>query len=131
MLMLTTVCPVQTNPVPMGKRHSIISRIRSHNASPEAILLQDPLVHAAIIFGRGRFQNGVIVQPKQPFEPNDEAKLEEFRNAIWCVHSFSLHQNQCVEPLVVCRPTVERANNFAPSHSRIFKEVRRHTVRTM
>ncbi|KAL1938320.1 hypothetical protein VTO73DRAFT_11771 [Trametes versicolor] len=76
----------KTNPVPM-----------------EAILLQDPLVHAAIIFGRGRFQNGVIVQPKQPLEPNDEAKLEEFRNAIW--------------------PTVERANNFAPSHSRIFKEM--------
>lgn len=54
-------------------------------------MLQDPLVHAAIIFGRGRFQNGVIVQPKQPFEPNDEAKLEEFRNAIWCVQAYSLH----------------------------------------
>ncbi|KAI0659473.1 acetyl-CoA synthetase-like protein [Cubamyces menziesii] len=76
----------KTNPVPM-----------------EAILLQDPNIHAAIIFGRGRLQNGVIVQPKEPFDPSDEAKLEEFRNKIW--------------------PTVERVNNFAPSHSRIFKEM--------
>ncbi len=77
----------QTNPVPMGKRYNILYRIRSHDASLlEAILLQDPLVHAAIIFGRGRFQNGVIIQPKEPFESSDEAKLEEFRNAVWCVH---------------------------------------------
>ncbi|KAI0369579.1 acetyl-CoA synthetase-like protein [Pilatotrama ljubarskyi] len=76
----------KTNPVPM-----------------EAILLQDPNVHAAIIFGRGRLQNGVIIQPKGPFDPADETKLEEFRHKIW--------------------PTVERVNNFAPSHSRIFKEM--------
>ncbi|KAI0350525.1 acetyl-CoA synthetase-like protein [Trametes cingulata] len=76
----------KTNPVPM-----------------EAILLQHPDIHAAIIFGRGRLQNGVIIQPKEPFDPADEAKLERFRNEIW--------------------PTVERANNFAPSHSRIFKEM--------
>ncbi|OSD00749.1 acetyl-CoA synthetase-like protein [Trametes coccinea BRFM310] len=76
----------KTNPVPL-----------------EAILLQDPHVHAAIIFGQGRVQNGVIVQPKEPFDPSDDAKLEEFRNKIW--------------------PTIERVNNFAPSHSRIFKEM--------
>ncbi len=35
------------------------------------------------MFGRGRFQNGVIVQPKEPFDPADEAKLEAFRNKIW------------------------------------------------
>ncbi|KAI9058630.1 acetyl-CoA synthetase-like protein [Trametes sanguinea] len=76
----------KTNPVPL-----------------EAILLQDPHVHAAIIFGQGRVQNGVIIQPKEPFDPSDEKKLEEFRNKIW--------------------PTIERVNNFAPSHSRIFKEM--------
>ncbi|KAI0673258.1 acetyl-CoA synthetase-like protein [Trametes maxima] len=76
----------KTNPVPM-----------------EAILLQDPNIFSAIIFGRGRLQNGVIIQPQNPFEPSDEIKLEEFRNKVW--------------------PTVERANNFAPSHSRIFKEM--------
>ncbi|KAI0651021.1 acetyl-CoA synthetase-like protein [Trametes meyenii] len=76
----------KTNPVPM-----------------EAILLQDPNISSAIIFGRGRFQNGIIIQPQKPFDPSDQAKLEGFRNKIW--------------------PTVERANNFAPSHSRIFKEM--------
>ncbi|KAI0769291.1 acetyl-CoA synthetase-like protein [Trametes elegans] len=76
----------KTNPVPL-----------------EAIMIQDPSVRAAIIFGRGRLQNGVIIQPSEPFDPRDEARLEAFRNKIW--------------------PTVERANNFAPSHSRIFKEM--------
>ncbi|KAI8989661.1 acetyl-CoA synthetase-like protein [Trametes punicea] len=76
----------KTNPVPM-----------------EAILLQDPNIAAAIIFGRGRFQNGVLIQPQEQFDPDDEAKLAEFRTKIWS--------------------TVERANASAPSHSRIFKEM--------
>ncbi|TBU53497.1 acetyl-CoA synthetase-like protein [Dichomitus squalens] len=76
----------KTNPVPM-----------------EAILLQDSNIAAAIIFGRARTQNGVIIQPKEPFDPSDEVKLEAFRNQIW--------------------PTVERVNEFAPSHSRLFKEL--------
>lgn len=51
----------------------------------EAILTQDPHVHACLMFGRGRFQNGVLIQPKEQFDPNDEVKLEEFRNKIWYV----------------------------------------------
>ncbi|KAL7278799.1 hypothetical protein ACG7TL_007808 [Trametes sanguinea] len=69
----------------------------------EAIVLQDPHVHAAIMFGQGREQNGILIQPREPFDPRDAEKLEEFRNTIW--------------------PTIERVNSFAPSHSRIFKEV--------
>jgi len=51
----------------------------------EAILLQDPHISGAIIFGRGRFQNGVLIEPKTEygFEPRDEEKLAEFRNKIW------------------------------------------------
>jgi hypothetical protein len=39
------------------------------------------------MFGRGRFQNGVLIDPKPQFafDPTDEAKLEEFRNLIWQV----------------------------------------------
>ncbi|KAI8996302.1 acetyl-CoA synthetase-like protein [Trametes punicea] len=69
----------------------------------KAILLQDPHVHACLMFGRGRFQNGVLIQPKESFDPRDEAKLEEFRNKIW--------------------PSIEKMNAFAPSHSRVFKEM--------
>ncbi|KAL1943361.1 hypothetical protein VTO73DRAFT_4436 [Trametes versicolor] len=75
---------------------------KTNPAPLEAILVQDPHVHACLMFGRGRFQNGVLIQPKEQFDPNDEAKLEEFRNKIW--------------------PTVEELNSYAPSHSRLFKE---------
>ncbi|KAG9217913.1 hypothetical protein CCMSSC00406_0005283 [Pleurotus cornucopiae] len=71
----------------------------------ESILCRHPLVDHAVFFGRGRFQNGVIIQPvpQSQFDPNDEEKLIEFRNAIWS--------------------KVEEMNAMAPSHSRLFKEM--------
>ncbi|THH15905.1 hypothetical protein EW146_g4648 [Bondarzewia mesenterica] len=71
----------------------------------EAILVHDPHIAAAIMFGRGRFQNGVLIEPKKEFmfDPRDERKLADFRNKIW--------------------PAVERLNQFAPAHSRLFKEM--------
>ncbi|KAH8110852.1 acetyl-CoA synthetase-like protein [Phellopilus nigrolimitatus] len=73
----------------------------------EKMLARDPLVSYAVIFGRGRFHCGVLVEPKEPyaFDPTDTKKLVEFRNRIW--------------------PTIEAMNEFAPTHSRIFKEARR------
>ncbi|KAL6300786.1 hypothetical protein BKA93DRAFT_752423 [Sparassis latifolia] len=74
------------------------------NGREEAIFVADPHIQAALIFGRGRFQNGVLIQPTEPFDPNDEEKLAAFRlNKIW--------------------PTVEKVNAFALSHSRVFKEL--------
>ena len=58
----------QTNPVPM-----------------EALISQDPAVAAAIVFGHGRFQNGVLLQPREPFDPADARSLEAFRDRVWCV----------------------------------------------
>jgi hypothetical protein len=51
----------------------------------EAILAQDPHIQDSIMFGRGRFQNGVIIQPKpgHSFNPADSEKLASFRNQIW------------------------------------------------
>ncbi|KAI5121945.1 hypothetical protein M0805_002017 [Coniferiporia weirii] len=71
----------------------------------EAMLSRDPFVHGAVIFGRGRFHCGILVQPKVPFafDPSDMKKVVEFRNLIW--------------------PTIEAMNAYAPSHSRIFKEM--------
>ncbi|KAA1476420.1 acetyl-CoA synthetase-like protein [Dentipellis sp. KUC8613] len=71
----------------------------------EAILALDPHIAAALLFGRGKFQNGVLVQPAaaHAFDPRDTQRLDAFRDAIW--------------------PTVEKANAFAPSHSRLFKEM--------
>ncbi|KAJ6471946.1 hypothetical protein C8R45DRAFT_1013633 [Mycena sanguinolenta] len=72
----------------------------------ENFLNQDPHVRSSVMFGRARFQAGVIVDPKPPFalDPADSVKLAEFRNKIW--------------------PTVEKMNEFAPQHSRLFKEMK-------
>ncbi|KAH9934352.1 uncharacterized protein B0H18DRAFT_556620 [Fomitopsis serialis] len=71
----------------------------------ENMLNQDSHVLASVMFGRGRFQAGVLVDPKPQyrFDPANETKLAEFRNMIW--------------------PTVGRMNAFAPQHSRLFKEM--------
>ncbi|KAJ8092337.1 putative NRPS-like protein biosynthetic cluster [Marasmius tenuissimus] len=78
----------KTNPVPL-----------------ESLLGQDPHLTGAVLFGQGRFNAGVLVEPKPPlrFDPVDQAKLAEFRNKIW--------------------PTVEQMNAHAPRHSRVFKEM--------
>ncbi|KAL0569048.1 hypothetical protein V5O48_012925, partial [Marasmius crinis-equi] len=66
---------------------------------------KDPHVAAAVMFGYGQFNAGVLVEPKPAFrfDPADEMKLAEFRNILW--------------------PTIERMNEFAPQHSRLFKEM--------
>lgn len=56
----------------------------------ENILNQDPRVQAAVMFGRGRFYPGVVVDPKPEFrfDPIDETALSDFRNLIWWVTPF-------------------------------------------
>ncbi|THV01989.1 acetyl-CoA synthetase-like protein [Dendrothele bispora CBS 962.96] len=76
------------------------------NPSPlESIMNQDPHVAASVMFGHGKFQAGIIIEPvkEEQFDPKDQVKLGEYRNRIW--------------------PTVEKMNDFAPQHSRIFKEM--------
>ncbi|KAJ7697660.1 hypothetical protein B0H17DRAFT_1130264 [Mycena rosella] len=48
----------------------------------ESILNQDPHILSCVIFGCGRFQAGVLVDPKPAFkfDPSDTVKLAEFRN---------------------------------------------------
>lgn len=53
----------------------------------ENMLNQDVHVQSSVMFGRGQFQAGVLIDPKQEFkfDPADEAKLACFRNQIWFV----------------------------------------------
>lgn len=77
------------------------------------------------MFGRGRFYPGVVIDPKPSFkfDPSDEKALSDFRNLIWYAMRFRLLV--CVaKKYLMHRPTVERMNEYAPQHSRIFKEVR-------
>lgn len=71
----------------------------------ESIVHGSPLVRTALYFGRGRFQNGILIVPSAGNEVDvaDATAVSRFRDAVW---SF-----------------VEEANAVAPSHSRIFKEV--------
>jgi hypothetical protein len=47
---------------------------------------QDPHVAASVMFGRGQFQAGILVepQPQYRFNPANLELLEDFRNRIWC-----------------------------------------------
>lgn len=60
----------------------------------EAILLKDPAVAGAVMFGRGRVQNGILVEPKETFDPRDERRLAEFRNMIWYDEFIPRHMCQ-------------------------------------
>jgi len=85
---VTDISPEQTNPRPLEK-----------------FLEEDPRIRSAMIFGRGKFNCGLLVQPALDFllDTEDESKVESFKEMIW--------------------PTVQKANLRAPSHSRLFKEM--------
>lgn len=55
------------------------------------------------MFGRGKFQNGVIIEPTQPFDPTDSEKLAKFRNDVWCVVLLILFLFQNFIPETVSR----------------------------
>lgn len=71
----------------------------------EDILCQDPKIGAVVMFGRGRPQTGVIIEPptEAAIDPSDAEKLAEFRDAIW--------------------PKVEQMNAIAPQHGRLAREM--------
>ncbi|KAJ5622949.1 acetyl-CoA synthetase-like protein [Penicillium lividum] len=71
----------------------------------ENIIKGNNLVDNILYFGRGRFHNGILVQPSsgQEIDVTDDAEVAKYRNAIW--------------------PSVSQANDIAPTHSRIFKEM--------
>ncbi|PBK87975.1 NRPS-like enzyme [Armillaria gallica] len=76
------------------------------NPTPiEGTITTDRRVGAAVMFGQSKFQPGVLISPASgyEFDPTNEKDLAEFRGNIW--------------------DTVSKANEEAPQHSRIFKEM--------
>lgn len=47
------------------------------------------MVMGALVFGRGREQAGVLLEPRPGYtiDPKDEAAVVAFRNKVWCVIS--------------------------------------------
>jgi len=50
----------------------------------ETIINTNSFVKGSLIFGRGRFSNGVLIEPAS-YEYAQQIGLEEFRNSIWFV----------------------------------------------
>ncbi|KAJ7139272.1 hypothetical protein C8R44DRAFT_302385 [Mycena epipterygia] len=76
---------------------------KTNPAPLEAIILKDSRIKHAVMFGRSKFNAGVLLFPWDPFSPADMERVVEFRREIW--------------------PAVQKANEYAPTHSRIFKEM--------
>ncbi|KAG2347280.1 acetyl-CoA synthetase-like protein [Suillus weaverae] len=74
-------------------------------APMECIIETNRYVNGTVIFGRGRSQVGVLIEPRvgHEIDVNDEVQVSEFRNRVW--------------------PEIEEANKAGPAFSRIFKEM--------
>ncbi|KIJ25888.1 hypothetical protein M422DRAFT_273122 [Sphaerobolus stellatus SS14] len=89
----------------MGRKDDQIMLSTGEKTNPgpiEHIIMKNPHVRTALMFGRGKLSNGVLIEPKS-YDDVQRLGLEKFRNLIW--------------------PNIEEANDYAPAHSRIFKEM--------
>ncbi|KAK0442587.1 NRPS-like enzyme [Armillaria borealis] len=91
---------------------ALVSYTRPHlNQFPDdqimhkAVLTGDRRIAAVVMFGRSKFQPGVLIQPTrdEAFDPRDVTRLAEYRTNIW--------------------GSINKANEQAPQHSRIHKEM--------
>lgn len=69
-------------------RCDMMLAMRMHTADAEIAergVNEDPLVQDSIVFGNGKFQNGVLVQPtpESSIDPSNEGAVAMFRNLIW------------------------------------------------
>ncbi|TRM56544.1 hypothetical protein BD626DRAFT_618939 [Schizophyllum amplum] len=92
----------------VGRKDDVIVHSTGEKTVPapmENVVLASPLVRVAIMFGRGRDEAGILIEPapRHAVDVNDDAQLAAFRNAVW--------------------PVIEEANRGAPGYSRIFKEL--------
>ncbi|KAK0193507.1 NRPS-like enzyme [Armillaria mellea] len=88
----------------------------------EAGLAADKRVAAALMFGRSKFQPGVLIlpSPEEAFDPSDTTSLVEYRSKIWLVVVFL---SLTTAELEVDRDTIMKVNGQAPQQSRIYKEM--------
>ncbi|KZP05121.1 acetyl-CoA synthetase-like protein [Athelia psychrophila] len=86
----------------VGRLDDVIILASGYNMVPapiENLIMSSPLVTGIVVFGRGRQQVGILLEPAPGVVVGD---LFEFRNRIW--------------------PLVEEANTIAPAFGRILKE---------
>ncbi|EGG00565.1 uncharacterized protein MELLADRAFT_93195 [Melampsora larici-populina 98AG31] len=84
----------------------ILSNSEKTNPGPlEAILGFHPAIKGSLFFGRGKPQNGVIIEPEDGYliNPKNPQEVKNYIDLIWS--------------------SIEEVNRFAPSHSRLIKEL--------
>ena len=54
-------------------------------------IVSSPLAIGAVMFGWGKPQPGILIEPSAAYalDPTNEAELVKYRNLIWCVKSLS------------------------------------------
>lgn len=59
----------------------------THVIASERMINDDPHVKSSVMFGRGKFQSGLLVEPTTDYaiDPSDTKQLEAFRTKIWFV----------------------------------------------
>ncbi|EKM50749.1 uncharacterized protein PHACADRAFT_213638 [Phanerochaete carnosa HHB-10118-sp] len=91
----------------IGRKNDVIVLNLGENVVPvpQGVIGSSRIVQGAVMFGRGKSQCGILVEPRKGYaiNRNDANALPEFRNKLW--------------------PIVEEANRAAPAFARIFKEM--------
>lgn len=49
----------------------------------ESLIVSSPLVSGCVMFGHGKNECGVLIEPRDPVSPDDPTALAEFRKTIW------------------------------------------------
>lgn len=84
----------------------MLSNSEKTNPGPmEAILSFHPAIKSALMFGRGKPQNGVIIEPEDThaIDITNKESVEAYIDLIW--------------------PAIAEANKFGPSHSRLTRDL--------
>uniref|UniRef100_D8QBK6 Polyketide synthase-like phosphopantetheine-binding domain-containing protein n=1 Tax=Schizophyllum commune (strain H4-8 / FGSC 9210) TaxID=578458 RepID=D8QBK6_SCHCM len=92
----------------VGRKDDVIVHSTGEKTVPvpiEGMILTSPLVAAAVMFGRGKDEAGILIEPSagHKIDVKDNVQVAAFRNSVWLI--------------------VEEANKVAPAYSRIFKEL--------
>ncbi|KAJ7636277.1 putative aminoadipate reductase [Roridomyces roridus] len=90
----------------VGRLDDVIMMANGEKTVPgpmEDILIASPHINGVVVFGRGRNQTGVLIEPHTPFDPTEDNKLGEFCDLIG--------------------PTIGEVNQRIPAFSKLYKEM--------
>lgn len=87
-------------------------------------LVSSPFAIGAVMFGWGKPQPGVLIEPstQHAVDPSKETELVEYRNLIWYEFTCAMMYRLLIISGLLARPVIEEANHLGPTFARLFKE---------